>query len=35
MKKFEIPGYIFYFIDGLLLVNGEIALSKKIQQTIS
>ncbi|NVI83189.1 hypothetical protein [Janthinobacterium sp. BJB401] len=30
MKKFEIPGYIFDFIDGLLLVNGEIALSKKI-----
>lgn len=29
MKKFEIPGYIFDFIDGLLLVNGEIALSKK------
>ena len=29
MKKFEIPTYIFYFIDGLLLVNGEIALSKK------
>lgn len=29
MKKFEIPGYIFYFIDGLLLVNGKIALSKK------
>ncbi|WP_426054572.1 hypothetical protein [Janthinobacterium sp. PSPC2-1] len=29
MKKFEIPGYIFDFIDGLLLVNGEIVLSKK------
>ena len=29
MKKFEIPSYIFDFIDGLLLVNGEIALSKK------
>ena len=29
MKKFEIPSHIFDFIDGLLLVNGEIALSKK------
>ena len=29
MKKFELPGCIFDFIDGLLLVNGEIALSKK------
>ena len=29
MKKFDIPGYIFDFIDGLLLVNGEIVLSKK------
>ncbi|WP_425252408.1 hypothetical protein ACPJXG_22635 [Janthinobacterium sp. NFX145] len=29
MKKFEIPGCIFDFIDGVLLVNGEIALSKK------
>ena len=29
MKKFEIPGYIFDFTDGLLLVNGEIVLSKK------
>jgi hypothetical protein len=29
MKKFEIPSYIFDFIDGLLLVNKEIALSKK------
>lgn len=29
MKKFEIPIYIFDFIDGLLLVNGEIVLSKK------
>ena len=35
MKKFEIPGYIFDFIDGLLLVNGIIALSKKLQQPIS
>ena len=29
MKKFEIPSYIFDFIDGLLLFNGEIVLSKK------
>ena len=29
MKKFEIQNYIFDFIDGLLLINGEIALSKK------
>ena len=29
MKKFEIPSYIFDFIDGLLLINEEIALSKK------
>ncbi len=29
MKKFEIPGCIFDFIDGLLLVNGEIVLSEK------
>jgi hypothetical protein len=29
MKKFEIPSYIFNFIDGLLLANGEITLSKK------
>ncbi|MGK5061479.1 hypothetical protein [Janthinobacterium sp. LB3P112] len=29
MKKFEIPNYIFDFIDGLLLVNGENTLSKK------
>jgi hypothetical protein len=33
MKKFEIPSYIFDFIDGLLLVNGEIALSKKTPAT--
>ncbi|WP_158301296.1 hypothetical protein [Janthinobacterium sp. BJB426] len=33
MKKFEIPGCIFDFIDGLLIVNGEIALSKKIPAT--
>ena len=30
MKKFKIPSYIFYFIDELMLANGEIALSRKI-----
>lgn len=29
MKKFEIQGYTFDFIDGLLLLNGSVALSKK------
>ena len=33
MKNFEIPGYIFDFIDGFLLVNGKIALSKKTPAT--
>lgn len=29
MKKIEIPGYIFDFIDGSLIINGEVTLSKK------
>lgn len=29
MKKIEIPGYISYFIDGSLIINGEVTLSKK------
>lgn len=29
MKKFKIPGYAFDFIDGLLLLNGKVVLSKK------
>ncbi|MGX9715027.1 hypothetical protein ACWYXJ_12290 [Janthinobacterium lividum] len=29
VKKIEIPGYIFDFIDGSLIINGEVTLSKK------
>lgn len=29
MKRFKIPNYSFDFIDGLLRINGDIALSNK------
>ncbi|WP_143451375.1 hypothetical protein [Janthinobacterium sp. 13] len=29
MKKFEIPGSFFDFIDGSFIINGEVTLSKK------
>ena len=29
MKKFKIPSYAFDFINGLLRINGNIALSNK------
>lgn len=33
MKKFKIPGYAFDFIDGLMLLNGKVVLSKKTPAT--